>query len=90
MTDSDNLTELNKDGNLHSSGAYVHILVHRCKINSIKVLKVFCGKNRNNIQLTLDISNSKGLSETLGDIRIGTYQSCRREKTINQTTTYNK
>ena len=42
------------------------------------------------IQLTLVISNSNGLSEILRDIRTSTYQICRIEKKLNQTTTFNK
>ena len=36
------------------------------------------------------ISNSKGLSEILRDIRTSTYQNCRIEEKINRTTTFNK
>ena len=39
------------------------------------------------IQSTLVISNSKGLSEILRDIRISTYQICRIEEKIIRTTT---
>ena len=39
---------------------------------------------------TLVISKSKGLSEILRDIRTSTYQICRIEKKINQTTTFLK
>ena len=39
------------------------------------------------IQSTFVISNSKGLSEILGDIRTSTYQNCRIEEKINRTTT---
>ena len=42
------------------------------------------------IQLTLIISNSKGLSKILRDIRTSTYQICRLEEKINQTTAFNK
>ena len=42
------------------------------------------------IQSTLIISNSKGLSETLRDIRTSTYQIFRIEEKINGTTTFNK
>ena len=43
------------------------------------------------IQSTLVISNSKGLSETLRDIRSSTYQIYgTEEKTINRTTTFNR
>ena len=41
------------------------------------------------IQSTLIISNSKGLSEILWDIRTSTYQICRIEEKIIQTTTFN-
>ena len=42
------------------------------------------------IQSTLIISNSKGLSEILRDIRTSTYQICRIEKKIIRTPTFNK
>ena len=42
------------------------------------------------IQLTLVISNSKGLSEILRDISTSTYQMCRIEEKITRTTTFNK
>ena len=44
----------------------------------------------NRIQSTLVISNSKGLSEILRDIRTSTYQICRNEEKIKQTSTFNK
>ena len=44
----------------------------------------------NKIQSTLVISNSKGLSEILRDIRSSTYQICRLEEKINRTTAFNK
>ena len=42
------------------------------------------------IQSTLVISNSKGLSEILRGIRTSTYQICRIEENIIGTTTFNK
>ena len=39
---------------------------------------------------TLVISNSKGLSEILRNIRTSKYQSCEVRKPINRTTTFNK
>ena len=42
------------------------------------------------VQSTLVISNSKGLSEILRDIRSSTYQVCRIEKKIIWLTTFNK
>ena len=42
------------------------------------------------IQSTLVISNSKGLSEILRDIRSSTYQVCRIEEKIICLTTFNK
>ena len=42
------------------------------------------------IQSTLVISNSKGLSEILRDIRSSTYQVCRIEEKIIRLTTFNK
>ena len=42
---------------------------------------LFSGKNtKKKIQSTLVILNSKGLSETLRDIRTSKYQSCRNEE----------
>ena len=45
---------------------------------------------QNIIQSTLVISNSKGLSETLRDIRTSLYQIFRIEEKIIRTTTFNK
>ena len=42
------------------------------------------------IQSTLIISNTKALSEIFRDIRTSTYQICRIEEKIIQTTTFNK
>ena len=42
------------------------------------------------MQSTLVISKSKGLSETLGDIRTSTYQICRIEETTNPITKFHK
>ena len=42
------------------------------------------------IQLTLVISNSKGLSEILRDSRTSTYQICRIEEKLIPLTTFNK
>ena len=42
------------------------------------------------IQSTLVISNSKGLSAILRDIRTSSYQICRIEEKIIRTTTFNK
>ena len=42
------------------------------------------------IQSTLVISNSKGLSEILRDIRSSTYQVCRIEEKLIRLTTFNK
>ena len=42
------------------------------------------------IQSTLVISNSKGLSEILRDIRTSTYQTCRIEEKQIRLTTFNK
>ena len=44
----------------------------------------------NQIQSTLVISDSKGHSEILRDIRTWTYQICRIEEEIIRTTTFNK
>ena len=42
------------------------------------------------IQSTLVISNSKGLSEILRNIRTSTYQICRIEEKLIRLTTFNK
>ena len=42
------------------------------------------------VQSTLVISNSKGLSEILRDIRTSTYQICRIEEKLIRLTTFNK
>ena len=42
------------------------------------------------IQSTIVISNSKGLSEILRDIRISTYQICRIEEKLIRLTRFNK
>ena len=42
------------------------------------------------IQSTLIISNSKGLSEILRDIRTSTYQICRTEEKLIRLTTFHK
>ena len=42
------------------------------------------------LQSTLDISNSKGLSEILRDIRNSTYQICRIQENLIWLTTFNK
>ena len=64
--------------------------------NVIFILKIdylffaFLVQENKKIQLTLVISNSKGLSEILRDIRTSTYQICRIEEIIIRTTTFNK
>ena len=55
------------------------------QVSSKKALRVLMG-----IQSTLVISNSKGPSETLRDIRTSTYQIFRIEEKIIWTTTFNK
>ena len=52
---------------------------------------MFSSRNKKKyIQATLVISNSKGLSEILRDIRTSTYQICKIEEKIIRTTTFNK
>ena len=46
--------------------------------------------NMLHVQSTLVISNSKGLSEILRDIRTSTYQICRIEEKLIRLTTFNK
>ena len=61
--------------------------VHACP----EGIASFCTAQINiQIQSTLVISNSKGLSEILRDIRTSTYQICRIEEKIIRTTTFNK
>ena len=50
----------------------------------------FVPTGRDLIQSTLVISNSKGLSEILRDIRTSTYQICRIEEKLARLTTFNK
>ena len=55
--------------------------------------KVNCscvGKLLGYIQSTLVVSNSKGQSEILRDIRTSTYQICRIEEKLIRLTTFNK
>ena len=50
----------------------------------------FFGGKIFNIQSTLVISNSTGLSEIVRDIRTSTYQICRIEEKLIRLTTFNK
>ena len=52
------------------------------------VIVAFLGKFQ--LQSALVISNSKGLTEILRDIRTSTYQICRIEEKLIRTTTFNK
>ena len=54
------------------------------KVKSIYMAGFYPAK----IQLAVLISKSKGLSETLRDIRISTYQICRIEQNTNRTTKF--
>ena len=54
------------------------------------LLIINCIFIKTDIQSTLVISNSKGLSEILRDIRSSTYQVCRIEEKIIWLTTFNK
>ena len=57
-----------------STGAnFVHVYLEICDKGILKF-------NKFHIQSTLVISNSKGLSETLRDIRTSTYQCCGSEE----------
>ena len=51
---------------------------------------VFKSSTHKKVQSTLVISNSKGLSEILRDIRTSTYQICRISEKMNRTATFNK
>ena len=62
----------------HKPPFYYYLLIINCIF--IKI----------DIQSTLVISNSKGLSEILRDIRSSTYQVCRIEEKIIWLTTFNK
>ena len=57
---------------------------------SVKLIPSGYSSEKCLIQSTLVISNSKGLSETLRDIRTSTYQIFRIEEKIIRTTTFNK
>ena len=61
----------------------VRVRFSRCHFN-VNLAKQKC------IQSTLVISNSRGLSEKLRDIRTSTYQIFRIEEKIIRTTTFNK
>ena len=58
--------------------------------NIIFYLFFFFGEEIFSIQSTLVISNSKGLSEILRDIRTSTYQICRIEEKLIRLPTFNK
>ena len=61
---------------------FFYILIYKdCSGLSIPIFR---------IQLTLRISNSKGLSEILQDIHPSTYQICRIEEKLIRLTTFNK
>ena len=64
--------------------AFVELVIHK-----ILALLVFASKVLY-IQSTLVISNLKGPSETLRDIRSSTYQMFRIEENTNCTTKFNK
>ena len=51
---------------------------------------LWSNKSYNQIQSTLVISNSKGLSEILRYIRTSTYQICRIQEKVIRTTTFNR
>ena len=62
----------------------VSLVNHDRKLQSVSI------PLNTHIQSTLVISNSKGLSEILRDIRTSTYQVCRIEEKIIRITTFNK
>ena len=57
-----------------------HILGRRCLLKTVSSNTKGKHGSINNIQSTLVISNSKGLTETLQDIRTSTYQSWKSEE----------
>ena len=87
-------SEMRKTTKKHEHGAESNIcewislpIYYTCILTGIAFYKLLFS---NQIQSTLVISNSKGLYETVRDIRTSTYQICRLRKTINRTTTFNR
>ena len=67
-------------------GVYNFILMYVFKMHAEGVLCKFCHLHKS----TLVISNYKGLSEILRDIRTSTYQICRIGEKLIRLTTFNK
>ena len=58
--------------------------------SSVLFCQTYQPEEHMDIQSTLVVSNSKGLSEILRDIRTSAYQICRIEEKIIRTPTFNK
>ena len=72
-------------------GALIKIPFSGLLINACRtILNKACNHRIKDIQSTLVISNLKGPSETLRDIRSSTYQMFRIEENTNRTTKFNK
>ena len=70
--------------------AYINVFHHVYNLSADCLKKeIFCLKGEQ-IQSTLVISKSKGLSGILRDIRTSTYQICRNEENIYLTTTFHE
>ena len=75
----------------HLRQLYSSIVLSNCPISDLSSRQTSSSRAYvMNIQSTLVISNSKGLSEILRDIRSSTYQVCRIEEKIIWLTTFNK
>ena len=66
------------------------ISIHLVETSKTPYLELWIYTITKCIQLTLVISNSRGLSEILRDIRTSTYQICRIEEKLIRLTTFNK
>ena len=74
-----------------STTCFFHnILKHARAIENEARSRTSDKKNPSDMQSTLVISNLKGPSETLRDIRTSTYQIFRIEENTNRTTKFNK
>ena len=65
------------------AGSFSYFIAIHWKIFLLLHENVYCGHSLEalcQVQLTLVISNSKGLTETLWDIRTSTYQSSESEE----------
>ena len=77
---------------------YMYLFLFRSSINYFQVASLSLYNiisirliwHYSKVQTTLVISNCKGLSEILRDIRTSTYQTCRIEEKLIRLTTFNK